>query len=228
MDHSLARTVSSQLTTRLRDRILSGAYAPGSQLLQDSIAAEYGVSKIPVREALVYLQGEGLVDIFSHRGFQVRPLSIAELEEVFRLRLQLEPVAVAAGARKASAEDRQAAKAALADLNAALAAGQLADSGALNRAFHLALVVPRLQPLTGDILSRLHTLAQRYVRIHLSPRGRSKRATKEHTALFKAWQVKESREAGRLIRLHIEETREELTEYLQGGASGAGGESAPR
>src|SRR5258706_8065536 len=175
--------MGSQITLRLRERILAGAYPPGSQLLQDSIAAEFGVSKIPVREALVQLQGEGLVDIFAHRGFQVRPVSAAEMEELFRLRLQNEPPAVADGARKASDEDREAARAALARLNEALADEELGASGSLNRAFHVALIVPRLQPVTAEVLGRLHTLAQRYVQIHLEPKGRVKRGTREHNAL---------------------------------------------
>ena len=61
--------MSGQITARLRERILTGAYAPGAPLLQDSIAAEFGVSKIPVREALVQLSAEGLVSVFAHRGF---------------------------------------------------------------------------------------------------------------------------------------------------------------
>ena len=57
MSEPLARTISSQVIVRLRGRILAGAYAPGAPLLQDAIAAEFGISKIPVREALVQLQG---------------------------------------------------------------------------------------------------------------------------------------------------------------------------
>ena len=56
MNEPLLRTMSGQIVTRIRDKILSGDYAPGSALLQDSIAAEFGVSKIPVREALVRLR----------------------------------------------------------------------------------------------------------------------------------------------------------------------------
>jgi hypothetical protein len=69
MNEPLLRTMSGQIVTRIRDKILSGDYAPGSALLQDSIAAEFGVSKIPVREALVRLRAEGLIDIEAHRGF---------------------------------------------------------------------------------------------------------------------------------------------------------------
>ena len=215
MEEPLSRTISAQITARIREKILSGAYAPGSSLLQDAIAAEFGTSKIPVREALVQLRSEGLLDIHAHRGFQVRPVSAQEVDEVFRLRLEIEPPAVAQGARVASAQDRSAAHAALSALNHALASSDLKDSGNLNCAFHLALIVPHLQPVTYDVLYRLHTLSQRYVRLHLQDAGRTGRANKEHSALYNAWKVKQGREAQRLARLHIEETRAELAAALQ-------------
>lgn len=210
----LVRTVSGQITVRIRKRILSGDYAPGSQLLQDSIAAEYGVSKIPVREALIQLRAEGLVDIFAHRGFQVRPLAIRELDEVFRLRLAIEPGAVAAGAKIASNMDRAAAAEALTLLNRALAINNLKDSGDLNSGFHLSLVVPRLQPASCEILARLHTLSQRYVRIHLRHPGRIERATNEHTAQLAAWTANKGKQAASLIRAHIEQTHDELATHF--------------
>ncbi len=111
--------MTSQLIVRLRDRILAGTYAPGSALRQDMLASEFGTSKIPVREALVQLQSEGLVDIFPNRGFQVRPLASAELDEVFSLRLRIEPAAVARGAKLATPADHAAARQALEQLNAA-------------------------------------------------------------------------------------------------------------
>jgi len=213
-DH-LIRTMSGQITARIREKILTGAYPPGSPLLQDVIAAEFGVSKIPVREALVQLRAEGLVDVFAHRGFQVRPLSAMEVDEVFRLRLQIEPAAVAEGARRALASDSEAARLAFTNLNDALMSGELYDSGDLNRDFHMALIVPRLQPVTAEVLGRLHTLSQRYVRMHLLPRGRVKRANKEHHALFEAWIGGKTAEVTRLTHEHIEATREDLARLLQ-------------
>jgi DNA-binding GntR family transcriptional regulator len=211
----LIRTMSGQITTRIREKILTGAYPPGSPLLQDVIAAEFGVSKIPVREALVQLRAEGLVDVFAHRGFQVRPLSAMEVDEVFRLRLQIEPGAAAEGARRALSSDAEAARLAFTNLNDALLSGELYESGDLNRTFHLALIVPRLQPVTAEVLGRLHTLSQRYVRMHLLPRGRVKRATKEHTSLFEAWTQGKTAEVTRLTHAHIETTREDLARLLQ-------------
>jgi DNA-binding GntR family transcriptional regulator len=221
VNEPLVQSMTSQLIVRLRNRILAGTYAPGSALRQDTLASEFGTSKIPVREALVQLQSEGLVDIFPNRGFQVRPLAAAELDEVFSLRLQIEPAAVAQGARLATASDRAAARKALLQLNAALAAEEFSSSGELNRTFHLLLIVPSLQPVAAEILSRLHTLAQRYVQAHLRPEGRVKRATREHTALLKAWSSGKSKEARALIHAHIESTRDDLARVVAGrGANG--------
>ena len=214
MNEPLVRTMSGQIATRIREKILGGDYAPGAALLQDSIAAEFGVSKIPVREALVRLRAEGLIDIEAHRGFRVRPLSAAEVDEVFKLRLTLEPAAVAIGAKLAKVADHAAARDALRALDAALAARALGDIGSFNSAFHLALIVPHAQPVSMEILTRLHTLSQRYVRMHLLPAGRVRRATREHNTLFGTWARGDARKAKKLTQTHIEETRDELAAFL--------------
>jgi DNA-binding GntR family transcriptional regulator len=216
MTQLLVQSMTSQLIVHFRDRILAGTYPPGSALRQDTLASEFGTSKIPVREALVQLQSEGLVDIFPNRGFQVRPLTTAELDEVFSLRMRIEPAAVSLGAKLATAADQKAASDALEQLNDALAAEEFSSSGRLNRAFHLLLIVPRLQPVAADILSRLHTLAQRYVQAHLRPQGRVKRATREHAALLKAWRLGNSEKVCALIHAHIKSTRDDLARVVAG------------
>jgi DNA-binding GntR family transcriptional regulator len=217
MTEPLIQSMTSQLLVRFRDRILSGTYAPGSALRQDTLAAEFGTSKIPVREALVQLQSEGLVDIFPNRGFQVRPLATAELDEVFSLRLRIEPAAVAMGAKLATADDHIAARRSLEQLNEALASEEFSSSGQLNREFHLLLIVPRLQPVTAEVLGRLHTLAQRYVQAHLRPEGRVKRAMREHAALLRIWSMGKSKEASALIHTHIKSTQTDLASRAAGG-----------
>jgi DNA-binding GntR family transcriptional regulator len=213
--------MTSQLIVRFRERILAGTYAPGSALRQDTLASEFGTSKIPVREALVQLQSEGLIDIFPNRGFHVRPLAAGELDEIFSLRLQIEPKAVARGAKLATPADHAAARKALDQLNEALAAGEFSSSGQLNRRFHLLLIVPRLQPVAADILGRLHTLARRYVQAHLRPEGRVKRAMREHAALLRVWSMGKTKEARVLIHSHIESTRDDLTRVAAGRVANA-------
>ncbi|HEX8216651.1 MAG TPA: GntR family transcriptional regulator, partial [Allosphingosinicella sp.] len=73
------------LVDQVRDRILSGAVGEGRPVRQDALAAELGISKIPLREALARLEQEGLVRAEANRGFFVRALSAGEAEEVYAL-----------------------------------------------------------------------------------------------------------------------------------------------
>jgi len=74
----------------LREKILRGEYPEGAPLRQDTLAAELGVSRIPVREALRQLEAEGLVTFVPHFGAVVSSLSLSEIKELFELRALLE------------------------------------------------------------------------------------------------------------------------------------------
>jgi len=210
MTDVLSRTVAERATDALRSRILSGGYAPGAPLRQDAVAAELGVSRIPLREALNHLQAEGLVAGAAHRGFVVRGVSRAEAEEIFGLRLQLEPKAVALGARLANDEERGATAKALGKLNAAAAARQLDIAADLNRLFHVSLILPKRSPLTAELLTRLHAASQRYVSLHLSPDGRDEKARAEHETLYASWCAGDGATAARITTEHVERTRQDL------------------
>lgn len=217
MKQPVTRTMSGQISKAMRRRILSGFYSGGEQLLQDVIAAEFGVSKIPVREALVQLSAEGLIDIQAHRGFQVRSMSLAEAVEVLNLRVLVEPTVCANGARLARHEDRMEVEAALEALNRKVASRKMDEAGELNRDFHLALAVPRLQPIATEVVSRLLTISQRYSQVHMADPMHAPRAIEEHTGIFKAWEAGRAKDVERLVRVHIEQTRDDLTELLKDG-----------
>ena len=78
--------LTQQLVDSIREDILSGHYEPHSNLRQDALAEKYGVSRIPVREALLQLEGEGLVSIQPRRVAIVTPNSQLEVHDVFALR----------------------------------------------------------------------------------------------------------------------------------------------
>jgi DNA-binding GntR family transcriptional regulator len=84
------QTIGQMVYTVLHEAIMSGAFAPGEWLRQESIAEAIGVSRIPVRTALLQLEAEGLVTFNPHRGARVRALSASQIEEIYRLRLLLE------------------------------------------------------------------------------------------------------------------------------------------
>ena len=79
----------------LRDAILAGRLPAGTQIKQQHLAEELGVSHIPVREALKTLESEGFVVLAARRGYFVAPVSVTDAQEIWRLRRTLEPMAIA-------------------------------------------------------------------------------------------------------------------------------------
>lgn len=216
------RNPSEQLVDQVRDRILNGTVAPDRPIRQDALAAEMGVSKIPLREALARLEEEGLLASQANRGFTVRPLTAIEAEEVYALRLKLEPETIALAARNADAGEQQSASDLLDQLDS------LTDShgegvGAFNRAFHLALLRPAGRPVTFTILERLHVLSERYVRKHLEPLGRNERANEEHREMLQAWLARDERKIEALTVVHIGKTLDDLRLQLQTDSKGPPG-----
>jgi DNA-binding GntR family transcriptional regulator len=218
----IVRNISEQLVDQVRDRILNGTVAPDRPIRQDALAAEMGVSKIPLREALARLEQEGLLASQANRGFTVRPLTAEEAEEVYALRLKLEPEMIAQAARQASEAEQLAASDLLDKLDS------LTDShgegvGAFNRAFHLALLRPAGRPVTFTILERLHVLSERYVRKHLEPLGRNERANEEHRELLASWLARDERKICALTVVHIGKTLDDLRLQLKSDAKGPPG-----
>src|SRR5579884_3034520 len=91
--------LSDEVVDRLREAILGGLFAPGDRLREEQLAEALGVSRGPVRNALLQLEREGMVVRRRNRGAIVARLSREDLEEVFSLRLAIEPVACAWAAR---------------------------------------------------------------------------------------------------------------------------------
>lgn len=207
------RARSDRLVELVRDRILAGAVGPGLPIRQDALAAQLGVSKIPLREALAKLEQEGLIRSEANRGFFVRSLSGEEANEVYALRLRLEPEAVALAATRADDKERRIAVRTLEALDRITNAhGE--GVGSLNRAFHLALIRPCGQPITTAFLERLHVLSERYVRKHLEPAGRDQRANDEHRQLIESWMAGNGAAVAEQTREHISLTLEDLRRQL--------------
>lgn len=213
MSSLVVRNLSDQLVELVRDRILSGQVPVDKAIRQDALAAELGVSKIPLREALARLEQEGLLRSQANRGFFVRPLSTAEAEEVYALRLKLEPEAVALASERASEEERQFAKDTFETLYR-VTDEKGSGVGAFNRAFHLALIRPSGLKVTARFLERLHILSDRYVRKHLEPLGRDERANEEHARLLETWLSRDGKAVEELMRKHIGQTLEDLRKQL--------------
>lgn len=209
----VVRTLSDQVLEIVREQIVSGMLPTQTPIRQDALAAELGVSKIPLREALARLEQEGLLTSHANRGYHVRPMSAGEMAEIYALRLAIEPAAAAYAAGKANDTDREIATRAFEVLDDATNR-KLSDVAMRNREFHVALVRPGGRTLTTQLVERLTVIAERYVIAHLKPSGRNSRAHKEHQMLLDAFLARNGKQLETLLRQHIKGTLVDLEEQF--------------
>lgn len=213
------RTVASAVADALRRRILDGTFPAGAQLRQDALAEEFGVSRIPIREALLQIEAEGLVRILPHRGAVVAELSADEIDEVFALRADLEPVLLLRSA-PALTEDDYTSLRHLRDAYADdLRAGHVSRWGAHNTRFHLALYRHAGRPRTLAFVANLLQECDRHTRLHLSLPGTVARAQADHAALLDLCAAGHAAAAAALLRAHIEGAGAALRTWLTGEAT---------
>jgi len=182
---SLERTISSTLANRLREDILCGTFEGGSALRQESIAEKYQVSRIPVREALLQLESQGLVSMVAHKGFTVRSMSRNEAMDIYRLRLAIEPELISSVLVRKKSEDFTETQQFLEQMQAEFSANGATNHYAdLHMQFHISLFKETERFRTYEILQRLYVLSERYIRLHLAEH--SDQSEKEHNALLEA------------------------------------------
>ncbi len=207
----LTRTLSAAIIDRLRQEILRGDHPPESQLRQDALAAAYGVSRIPVREALLQLESEGLVRIEPHRGAVVTPLSRDEVEDVFALRLMLEPRLARSSIPSLLDEDLTRLEALDHAFDDAIERGDAARWGRLNAELHLAMYARANLPRTFSVVANLLQTSERYTRLQLATQEAWRRAQREHADLVALCRARDAEGAVALIETHVGSVRADLS-----------------
>ncbi len=209
------RTLSAAIVEQLRRDILDGTYPAGEQLRQDALAATFGVSRIPVREALFQLEAEGLVLIAPHKGAIVSAFSLEEIDDVFDLRVLLEPRLLASSAPLLTAVDFADISALDAEFAAAIAQQDVAQWGQLNARFHLALYRHAKQPRTLAVVAALLQTSDRFTRLQMMRDSALTRAQSEHRKLLRLCQQGQVAQAGAHLVAHIEKVRQDLHALLK-------------
>lgn len=209
------RTIASSAADELRRRILEGEFPGGFQLRQDALASEFGISRIPIREALVQLESEGLVKIHPHRGAVVSELSIDEVEELFELRAVLEPRLLRRSVPKLTQADFAELDSILSEYSAEMRAEDPSRWGALNTELHMLLYRHADQPRTAAIVSTLLQNTDRYTRIQLAFTDGRVRAEEEHAVLVDLCRKRDIRGACALLKDHIRNVQTSLIDFLR-------------
>lgn len=202
----------SRIANELRQSILSGAYEPGARIRQDDLADLHGASRLPVREALRVLEGEGLVTVVANTGAWVSRLSLAECEEMYQIRERVEPLLLRFNVPLMSDEfiDELEALATQIELSV-----DVEDFITLDRQFHLSMYGAADTSLLGDIVLRLWNRTHHYRRAftRVFSRGNDQSVHYEHHLLVSAIRRRDRDEAERVLAGHIRRTRLELARH---------------
>ncbi|MET0682032.1 MAG: GntR family transcriptional regulator [Casimicrobiaceae bacterium] len=210
------RTMALAAADELRRRITNGDFPDGFQLKQDALAEDFGMSRIPIREALVQLESEGFVRILPHRGALVSELSPADIRELFELRALLEPRLLRLSAPRLTAADYATLDAINAEYRAEIRAMNRARWGELNTRLHLHLVSKAEQPRTLAIVTALLQNTDRYTRLQLSLTGSGRtRAEKEHVTLVRLCRTGNVNGACELLASHIANAEAMLIAFIK-------------
>ncbi len=200
----LTLTKQQAIYQHLKNRILEGKLPAGQRLIIDEIAAEMGLSIIPVREALQLLQSERLVEIRPHAGAIVSPITPENIEEVFTILEGVEAVTARRIARIRPPGLTARLETLITQMDRAERRHDLEKWSALNMEFHLAMSaatgMPWLHEITGRVLSNWDRIRRHFFRegnMH-----RFAEAQKEHHAILKALSKGDADHAEKLVREH--------------------------
>lgn len=199
----------------IRQKILSGAIKGGAPLRQAALAAELNVSRIPVREALLQLEAEGLVEFEAHKGATATRLSADQVTELFELRAMLETDLLRRAIPRLTATDFAQADTLRQQMADAYQHQDSAGSwSVLNTQFHLTLYRAAERPLSFELVQQLMTTADRYIRMHLLLAGGVQKADPEHSELLSLCREGRTDAACTLLAQHILGAAEEVKQIV--------------
>ncbi|MCG5213625.1 GntR family transcriptional regulator [Streptosporangium sp. KLBMP 9127] len=179
-------TVQEFVLEELRRAVVSGELKPGQPIRQEAIAADLGVSRVPLREALKILEGEGQVVHRPHRGYMVAELSLPDLLEVYRIREILEPEAVRSAVEKLTDTDIERIIAAQHDVEMSSAQGDLQAMTVANRRFHFAIIDACQMSRLVRIIRNLWNATDAYRSVYYNSAGNRERVEHEHRGIVEA------------------------------------------
>lgn len=195
----------------LRSLILRGHFAGGEPLRQDTIAKWFGVSHIPVREALRQLTAEGLVELRDKRGAMVATLQPDEAEEILEIRCLLEIKAANLAMPRWTDATFNTLEENLAEAESCTSIDRWSD---LNRSFHSGLYQPCGRPRLLAMIGNLNTNVERYIRLLVSQSNYRLQAQREHRAILASARVRNAAALAALVEHHAMETAVQLRRFL--------------
>lgn len=196
----------------LREAILDGRLPCGTALRQQELADLFGVSRMPVREALRQLEAQSLLNVVQHKGAVVAPLITTNAVETYALRSVLESFALRLSIPLLDDNDLALAAQYIEQLETETDHAQI---GKLNRLFHMSLYHKAPNSKLLDLIERELNEEERFLRFHLSSMGLGKLSQDDHRALLDAARAKDIDKTVELLERHLEKASVTMRRYLE-------------
>lgn len=194
---------NSDVRSRLRDAILRGAYAPRQRLIEADLAEEYGASRFVLRNALIQLEGEGLVELQPNRGARVREITVGEAIEITEIRRSVESLVAARAAEKVTDEQIAFLQQIATEMRAAVAGNELMRYSELNASLHTTLRQIADHSAANRVLEQLNgQMVRHQFRLFLVP-GRPSISLPEHLAIIDGVCARDSEAAAAAMARHV-------------------------
>lgn len=215
---SARRTSTENVYDILRRKVIDSELTPGSQLLEQELAIMLGVSRTPVREALVRLQNEGLVEVIPRHGVRILPMSISDMKEIYEILISLEPMAAELIALRGATEGELAELRACCDrMVETLDRDDIEQWAQADEDFHLNIIRmsgnKRLADVVLNCWDQVHRA--RYFTLRLRSHPQPRKSIEEHLDIIEAIRQRDGARANRLFRQHRERGGNEQIDILR-------------
>ncbi|MBB4402782.1 MULTISPECIES: GntR family transcriptional regulator [Rhizobium/Agrobacterium group] len=215
-EESLAKTMTATAHLRLRQLILDNKWPPGYQATEQDVASQLGMSRTPVREALMRLQQDGLVSVIPRHGVRVLPVSMSDMREIYDILTSLESTAAElAASRHLSEVQIRGLEKATADMDRALAEDDLESWAQADARFHEQLLELGGNQMLKSVVLNFIDRAHRVRMLTLKMRPKPVNSTREHADLVRAIREGDRDKARNIHRAHRERAGTELLALLE-------------
>lgn len=206
-------TLSGRVYGAIREKILSGYYKENEELKETAVAAELGVSRTPVREALRQLELEGLVSIIPNKGAYVTGITKKDIHDIYMIRSYLEGLCARWACENITDAEIEALDEILYLTEFHAKKGHSDQMVELDNKFHDLIYKASGSKILNHVLSDLHQYVERVRKITLSMPYRAEKSSKEHAAIVEAIKKRDGDLAEALAHEHIENTIKNLLEH---------------
>ncbi|MHA7115474.1 GntR family transcriptional regulator [Pseudomonas promysalinigenes] len=206
------KTAMDFVVESLREGILSGAIAEGTALRQEELASKFGLSRMPVRDAIRQLEAEGLVTYEVHKGASVAIMTIEDIVEIYDMRIMAECTALEFGFDSILESDLVQMQELMTTMENTTDPHKLSE---LNERFHHLLYSKAKRPRLLSLIKSLHDSVDRHLRFLLTNLDYHRKSQQDHRSIFNACAQGDREGAKQCLAEHLTEGRDSIVTFLE-------------